>query len=244
MLQILIRGSEGKQVIELQNQLATEGYLKDAVDGVFGIKTANALLKKTGYDFCIVDDGTNWSQQGDDTNWYQTLGGKVCYEALKLLVNPLKYEKGNWVDENILGPFKPLLFSNKQILDHTDGRFPWCAAFVHYCTKQVIPDFPMRPKDHWGLFCSVRAWKHAAELTESLKEIHDAVPGDLVIYDWLHDNVDDHIGIFHSHRGNSGMFLSLEGNASNAEGVRIRDQSAVSCTIDSAKLLQNRIKFA
>lgn len=236
MYKILIRGSEGKDVIELQNQLATEGYLKDAVDGVFGIRTGTALQRKTGRDWMVCET--------DEPIVCDTLADSVVQAALKRLTTPLKYERDNWIDKNILGPFKPLLYSNKQILDHTDGRFSWCASWVHYCVRQVVADFPMRPAGHWGVFASVRAWKHAGELAEAFKKIQDAVPGDLVIYDWANDSVDDHIGIFHSHRGNSGTFLSLEGNASNAEAVKIREQSAVSCVIDTNLLLSRVSRFS
>lgn len=236
MYKILIRGSEGKEVIDLQNQLATEGFLKFAVDGVFGIRTAEALKKKTGFDFMVI--------QTDDPYDLPTYAHMIAYEALHRLTTPERYVRDGWIDKNILGPFKPLLYSNKQITSHTDGRFSWCAAFVHYCVKHVLENFPMRPKGHWGTFASVRAWKHAGELTESFKSIRNANMGDLVIFDWANDNINDHIGIFHSHRGNSGTFLSLEGNASDSEAVRIRDQSSVSCVIDSNILLANVAAFS
>lgn len=236
MYKLLIRGSEGSEVILLQKQLVEEGFLKDHIDGVFGHKTTEALRKKTKRDWIVVDLHTDYIKG--------LLSDEVHFQALKRLTTPLEWQKGNFIDSEVLGPFKPLLYSNKQILDHKDGRFSWCAAWVHYCTKQVSYPFPMRPKGHWGTFASVRAWKHAAELCNAYKEYHEAKPGDLVVFNWDNDSSDDHIGIFHEQRKDPESLVCLEGNASNAEAARIRQWTQVSKVIDINKLLANVSTYA
>lgn len=217
MRTLVAEGMVNDDVKSLQKELGLEDC-----DGVFGPKTAAAC--KTKY-------GTSWFSKGAATAPKIGTPEAVIAVALNRLKNPLKWENGNWIDLNILGPFRPLI-------DAKDGhRFSWCAAWSAYCLRMALPNFPL--KSHQGrVFTSVSNFKREAERLGCLRDEKAMVEGDLVAFDWTHDEVDDHIGIFYDYAHDKSKIITLEGNASDAEAVKLRSLSSVSFSIDTEKFLK------
>lgn len=214
MKTLICEGMDGPLVKFLQEDLGI------TADGVYGPKTIAACTAKYGTPWRIVDSPEIETD---------VLRGKISDAALTRLEHPLKWEVGNLIDKDVLGPMRPLI-------DAKEGhRFSWCASWCNYILRQVEPKFPLKGK-HSGVFTSVSNFKKEAEHWHCIKAIADARLGDLVAYDWNHDNNDDHIGIFYEHLGDK--LISFEGNASDAEAVRLRNKSSVSFIIDVEKLVK------
>lgn len=216
MKELICEGMNGPFVGALQTELGV------TADMSFGPKTAAACLAKYGAPWRITDNNTSTD----------TVRGKVIDEALTRLEQPMKWEAGNFIDQQVLDPMRPLIGAKE------GHRFSWCASWCDYVLRQAEHKFPLQGH-HSGIFTSVSNFKKEAEHWNAIKAIADALPGDLVAYDWNHDNNDDHIGIFYSHQGDK--LVSLEGNASDAEAVRLRNRSSVSFIIDVEKLIKGVI---
>lgn len=100
--------------------------------------------------------------------------------------------------------------------------WPWCAAFAGaWCHAQAG-----RPLTGYNT-AYVPSYVNAAKNREhGLRVIaaKDAIPGDLVCFDWGRDGVADHIGVLASRVTPSGLFIAIEGNTSfgdNSNGGKV-----------------------
>ena len=90
---------------------------------------------------------------------------------------------------------------------------PWCAMFVTWCYDQVGGS-PSFVKGQRYAYCpyivsDARAGRYGLRTTD------DPIPGDMVVYDWHHDTIYDHVGLFERWTGDGG-FQAIEGNTSTS----------------------------
>lgn len=100
--------------------------------------------------------------------------------------------------------------------------WPWCSAFFCWCYRQAgaKQPFPSASAD------LLRTWYNQHGRT--LKSHKDVRPGDAVFYDWDHNGVADHVGMFSEWTGKT-TFKAVEGNTavgndSNGGEVMVRDR--------------------
>lgn len=92
-------------------------------------------------------------------------------------------------------------------MKYTDN---WCAAFVSVILKECTAiNAPYE--------CSCYYMLHLASKQEQL--VTRPAENDLVLYDWNHDGIPDHVGIVENIIGNT--LTVIEGNKNNAVGTRI-----------------------
>lgn len=117
-------------------------------------------------------------------------------------------------------------YQNATNLAGTTG-WPWCAAFTAWCharsgrklsgfSTAYVPSYVRSAKDRENGLRVVRA--------------SDAIPGDLVCFDWGQDGVSDHIGVLATKVTPNGNFRAIEGNTafgddSNGGKVMERDRN-------------------
>lgn len=88
------------------------------------------------------------------------------------------------------------------------GPEAWCADFVEWCLEQA--DWP---RGTWNV-SYVPSWVSAAQGGMAGMCVTDSPQtGDLVTYDWEHDGIADHIGIYEKPNG-ANAFDAIEGNTS------------------------------
>ena len=88
----------------------------------------------------------------------------------------------------------------------------WCAMFVSFCLN-----YADIPEAYMPRHCSCQSW---VELLEERSQFGSAAftqpqPGDLIFYDFDHDDWADHVGLVFAVDGESGRLTTLEGNRSN-----------------------------
>ena len=119
----------------------------------------------------------------------------------------------------------------------------WCAAFVSWVYFHA--GYPLGSIDtelgYSNCESGYRHWAKTMELTE------DPRPGDIVLFDWEHDGICNHTGIFLKWNENGSVFQSFEGNTStgnNSNGgevmLRIRNKTSVKAFV-SPKVLDQYI---
>jgi hypothetical protein len=112
-------------------------------------------------------------------------------------------------------------------LDPTQGSFPWCAAFVHFCfakaAKQLGRKNPLARTagvlDHWE-----RAQRTATTITAAKAHLHEELvqPGHIFIIDTGNPGGDGHTGIVAEIA--AGKLVTIEGNTNDGgsrEGVGV-----------------------
>ena len=118
------------------------------------------------------------------------------------------------------------------------GRFPWCAATVHWCLNNFDGlggcGLPIRVPGKTYTFALVEEWQRFMDQLGFYIDNNGTnrpIPGDLVFFDWDQRNIheadndwEDHIG-FHL-RMNGGLYVCAEGNSSNRTGIF--ERSAIS----------------
>lgn len=105
--------------------------------------------------------------------------------------------------------------------------WPWCAAYVAWCYAQA-----KRPLRGWNTAYVPSYVRTAKDRDYGLRVVaaSDAIPGDLVCFDWGKDGVSDHIGLLLTKVTPNGNFRSIEGNTafgndSNGGKVMERDRN-------------------
>jgi len=124
-----------------------------------------------------------------------------------------------------------------RVYQQTTGEYrqPWCASFVTWCFKQAGTPLAGFNRAY------VPSWVEAARAGRSGLSVvawGDAIPGDVVNFDWQQDGVPDHDGILASRVDSAGNFTSVEGNTSptsqsngGAVMLRKRNRRDVTCFI-------------
>lgn len=236
-------GAKGADVLLLQSALIQRGYHLGEADSEFGPRTKAALIafqRASGLDADGVAGEMTWKALGyvmggdaRDTNAHHDPAprpGSGGGHARPPMI-PRQGEAG--LREAILEQARGELGKRERGWNGGDaekyqkffgrGHEPWCADFVSWVYTQAGQKMnnPYVPGIVQQLKKSGR-WR-----TSSPK------PGDMVIFDWDHDGVGDHIGIVESTLPN-GHVRTIEGNTSdptgrNGEGVyeRTRTRSTI-----------------
>lgn len=109
------------------------------------------------------------------------------------------------------------------------GRFPWCAAFVHWCLNRHGIKVPLECKEFPPYtFALVEAWQQYG-IKKGWYFDNDGIftprIGDLVLFDWQQKDIhspdtrwEDHIGVWLEALDRS-TFLCAEGNTNNKTGL-------------------------
>lgn len=88
-----------------------------------------------------------------------------------------------------------------------ESGVPYCAMFVSWCFSQAGATFPAYP----SAYCpDIVSAGYAQGATVSVQQ---AAPGDVVLFDWGHDDEADHVGIVEH---NDGYLTTIEGNTSSS----------------------------
>lgn len=123
--------------------------------------------------------------------------------------------------------------------------YAWCGTFCAYIYH--FAGLHLTTKEFEKIMYVPSIWNHY----KALKRITDnPQAGDLVIFDWQHDNFQDHIGIFVEWKDRkAGRFISIEGNTSSdhagdqsnggmvCEKLRSTEHVAAFCVPDSLDIL-------
>ena len=92
-----------------------------------------------------------------------------------------------------------------------DPAYAWCVVFVWYVFREAGASALFYDGGKTASCTAVYDWARKAGL---LVPVAQAQPGDLVIFDWQHNNDPDHIGICTSVQGST--IYTIEGNVGDA----------------------------
>jgi hypothetical protein len=112
------------------------------------------------------------------------------------------------------------------------GRFPWCAAFIHWCLKEHGIKVPLKCKEYPPYtYALCESWQQMAIVRGWYYDNNGAFKprlGDIVLFDWQQRNIhdpdsrwEDHIGVW-LEPIDADRFLCAEGNARNKSGLFTR----------------------
>ena len=108
----------------------------------------------------------------------------------------------------IENPGKDNVFGKWFGLNHT----AWCAMFVSYCFNKAGAGKLVNGVQHkngfYGCTASIAVWRKRKQVIATV----DAQPGDIVYFDWEHDNDPDHVGIVVSNNPKAKTMITMEGN--------------------------------
>lgn len=100
----------------------------------------------------------------------------------------------------------------------------WCYMFVSWCFNQAGAKSVVTP----GAYCPTGV--NLAKRNNKTVNKYNAIPGDIVFFDWEMNGVSDHIGICEE---NNGSYLTcIEGNTGGGSGYvkrRTREFSTITC---------------
>lgn len=218
-------GDIGPEVHALQSMLSRAGFDPNGVDGHFGPETRKAVTAFQREANLDVDGvvGTNTWRALDETASESSPRAPVAEPIAAPAPTPAP---------RVTGPSSASTDFRRELLDvarreigtheatdHNDGavtKYPgafgrgvekWCADFTSWVSKQAGGEMnqPYTPSVVKELK-SRGLWKGRA----------DPEPGDLVLFDWNHDKVADHIGLVET-VNDDGTIGTIEGNTDNPD---------------------------
>lgn len=111
----------------------------------------------------------------------------------------------------IENPGKDNVFGKWFGFNHT----AWCAMFVSYCFNKAGAGKLVNGVQHkngfYGCTASIAVWRKRKQVVAT----SDAQPGDIVYFDWEHDNDPDHVGIVVSNNPKTKTMVTMEGNTTD-----------------------------
>jgi cell wall-associated NlpC family hydrolase len=121
-----------------------------------------------------------------------------------------------YVDKKYVeGPKKNTVFGKFMNLNYA----PWCASFVSYVFNKAGAGHIVRgtqtKNGFVGCSAGIRGLKKKGFKTVKLAE---ALPGDIIFFDWQNDNDPDHVGIVLKSHPKKKIVTCYEGNTSNGKG--------------------------
>lgn len=226
-------------VMQLQIALKNAGYLQGTVDQEFGPDTARAVYRAKYWLGYRKPD-----QVAGDLLYSLLLGTKKPNPAMKLRIanrkriakaEPIRKkmwdEAGKWIGET-----EHPKNSNRSKFSLWYGMIgAWCAMFLTWCGVVAKSKAFKRGKYYAYvpyMVADARAGRNNLAITYKPQE------GDIACFDWNHDGIADHTGLF-GHWINSTQFTGREGNTgptnkSNGGMVmegEVRNKSEVICFI-------------
>jgi len=111
----------------------------------------------------------------------------------------------------IENPGKDNVFGKWFGFNHT----AWCAMFVSYCFNKAGAGKLVNGVQHkngfYGCTASIKVWRERKQVIAT----KDAQAGDIIYFDWEHDNDPDHVGIVVSNNPKAGTMVTIEGNTTD-----------------------------
>lgn len=213
----LSQGARGPAVSALQQRLAAAGFDPGGVDGDFGPKTKSAVIRFQSASGLTVDGVVGPQTWG-------ALGGSSFVPGTGGVRGPVPASGG--LRDRILaiaqGEVGTLEATGNNDGDVTKypgffGRGPesYCADFVSWVMHQAGGGL----NDPW---CPSIKNKLAA--SGNWKGRNDPQPGDIVLFDWDHDGVSDHVGFVKQVNPN-GTITTLEGNTGGPAGEGVWEKT-------------------
>lgn len=92
---------------------------------------------------------------------------------------------------------------------------PWCAMFASYCLAAAGGRTLIAGAQTSKGFSSCGYGIKFFKKKKAWFAVKDAVPGDLVFFDWDHDGVQDHVGILVKNNPRKKQVVTIEGNTSD-----------------------------
>lgn len=227
MSKLLKKGDRGPEISELQQLLVDHG-LQLVVDGVFGLKTHNAVRAFQTQN--LDPDGRPLKVDGvvGPLTWWSLKNPKPDIEGMFSSnlkeMPPISSGGSKWgrfALGKALGEWKAgareIGGNNKGpwVLKYLDGRAPegssWCSAFVSWCFAQN-PD-GMLFRYNLGARSLLNALDRKGWAQKKGNE-YDPLPGDIVVW-WRvsADGWQGHVGLVHHCR--NGILYTIEGNKSS-----------------------------
>lgn len=207
----LSTGSQGRDVVDLQQKLAAAGFNPGPVDGDFGRQTRAAVVRfqqANGLDTDGVVGPKTWAK----------LDGDSFSPAPARPVNPATPGGSDFrarilaVAQGEVGTVERTNSNDGQVAKYPAyfgrGTEAYCADFVSWVMQQSGGSMndPYCP--------SVR---NELIATGNWKGRTNPQAGDMVLFDWDHDGTADHIGLVKSVNAN-GTLTTIEGNTSGPNG--------------------------
>lgn len=122
-------------------------------------------------------------------------------------------------------------YADNHVNAEYDNKSEWCASFADWVWKKA------GYKVHWSNKDRVQdIWNDAKALGLRRSSVSQAKPGDMIVFDWDHDGVMDHVGIVESVNGNT--ITTIEGNTNipgqSLNGVARKTHNMNSSTVVGA----------
>lgn len=176
---VLRRGSTGDAVKQIQRKLGIPA------DGIFGPQTERAVTRyQATHRPPLQADG-----EVGPVTWAALFGQPIPKPTGKTLA---ERAYGNAV--NLLGVMEVGGNNTGPMVDRIIkangglGPEPWCGDGAAYCYRLAGSDIVKGPN---------RLWAYVPWMTRTaVRVVSNPVRGDLVRFDWNHDGVDDHVGLF------------------------------------------------
>jgi lysozyme family protein len=247
---LLIQGTRGAEVAQLQMCLRDLGIDVGEIDGQFGPRTLTAVLTFQAQSG-LVQDGVvgpqTWqalfnklhaTDTPSTTESLSSIRTRILNFASQEASKGRSHAPGNEIDQLVLDPLRPILVELGHLgRSQQDTFYNWCAAWVTYICRNSGISVPDRYANFWASAALVDSWRHMGRETGSWfrRGTRAPIPGDIVTFDWDGDQSLDHIGIFKEF-GSQGSIITLEGNNKNCEGRFSRSMTLVDGFIDVDKL--------
>lgn len=225
----LMRGDDVKM---LQARLQRHGFLKDPADGEYGILTAQAVYRaKFWLGYTKPDQvaaALLMSYLGDTRKPTATMVKRAAARKRRQSMEPLRLKALENLKAHLGEKEHPAGSNRIAWASEWYGVIgPWCAMSV---TRAYV-DAGSLSFRRGQRYAYVPFIVHDARAgMNSLTVTNHPQPGDLVCYDWEHNGVADHVGLFERWVVEGRTFSAVEGNTgigndSNGGQVMRRDRS-------------------
>lgn len=204
----------GADVLRAQTILQNKGFFVGKLDGIFGEITGRACSQakfQLGYAEKTIKPSY------DVTLELYLSGKKKPTPAMRVRANQRRKKKT--LGEQALAIAKQYVGvkenppgSNRVMFSDWYGTIgPWCAMFVSYCFVKAKSKSFVRGQ-RWA-YCPyiLDDARHNRNGLTVVRE-DDAKTGDIVLFDWEHNGVADHVGIIVTPPNGGISFISCEGN--------------------------------
>jgi len=207
-----MHSSDAKKV---QTALINAGYLHGKADGIYGPETAGAVRKAKywlGYALKNVE------YRAGDAFYALVTGNKQPSLAMKARIAARKRQlAGKPLGDKIADEATKWISTKENPPGSNKVKFsewygvtgPWCAMFVTWCGVTAGSKSFSRSARYAYVPFMVN---DAFATRNGLSRTPTPVRGDLVAYDWNHDGVADHVGIFDKWTTGKTQFSTIEGN--------------------------------
>ena len=205
----------GPEVKVMQAAIKKKGWLKGAVDGVYGpLSAQSAYRSKYWLGYMKLD------QTAGDTLLAYLTGKKKPTEAMQkraaarrkaAATKPIRQKALDWLKTKLGDKEHPAGSNRVPWASEWYGLIgPWCAMAVTRAYVEAGSQAFKRTSRYAYVPYMVND-AHAGH--NNLALTNEPKPGDLVMYDWDDDGIADHVGLFERWKDKAnGVFTAIEGN--------------------------------